>query len=115
MINLELPQKLLTAQQMAHQLAKGAFRPIARKYDRIEHCPTPEELIPISQMMKAMGGQAGMGGKGESKSDGVKNGANLMGIMATTAMRLGMRASEMTGRYRTSVHGVGMWVLMPAT
>ena len=52
MINLELPQKLLTAQQMAHQLAKGAFRPIARKYDKIEHCPTPEELIPISQMMR---------------------------------------------------------------
>ncbi|HEX4940407.1 MAG TPA: acyl-CoA dehydrogenase family protein [Candidatus Kapabacteria bacterium] len=99
MINLELPQKLLTAQQMAHQLAKGAFRPIARKYDKIEHCPTPEELIPISQMMRAMGGQGALGGKkeggkkegskSEAAADSVKNGANLMGIMATTEMAWG--------------------------
>ena len=43
MINLELPQKLQMAQQMSHQLANSVFRPIARKYDKIEHCDTGKQ------------------------------------------------------------------------
>mgnify|MGYP000680191350 CR=1 FL=1 len=54
MINLELPEKLTQTQKMAQQLASGVFRPIARKYDAIEHCDTPEELKPVAQMMAAM-------------------------------------------------------------
>ena len=84
MINLELPQKLTQVQQMAQQLASGVFRPISRKYDAIEHCDTPEELKPVAQMMAAMssGGKKG----GGSGSDGIKNGANMMGIMGVEAM-----------------------------
>ena len=51
MINLELPEKLTQTQKMAQQLASGVFRPIARKYDAIEHCDTPEELKPVAQMI----------------------------------------------------------------
>ena len=51
MINLEIPKKLQQVQQMAHQLSATVFRPISRKYDRIEHCDTPEELKPVAQMM----------------------------------------------------------------
>ena len=84
MINLELPQKLTQVQQMAQQLASGVFRPISRKYDAIEHCDTPEELKPVAQMMAAM---SGGGKKGSDKgSDGIKNGANMMGIMGVEAM-----------------------------
>ena len=84
MINLELPQKLTQVQQMAQQLASGVFRPISRKYDAIEQCDTPEELKPVAQMMAAM---SGGGKKGSGKgSDGIKNGANMMGIMGVEAM-----------------------------
>jgi acyl-CoA dehydrogenase len=83
MIHLELPQKLRTTQQMTHQLAESVFRPISRKYDRIEHCDTPEELHPVGQMA------AGMGSSNDSKSRGddeVKNGTNLQGIVSVEEM-----------------------------
>ena len=84
MINLELPKKLTQAQSMAHQLAATVFRPIARKYDRIEHCDTPEELKPVGQMLAAAGAMRS-GGKG-GESDGVKNGSNMMGIVSMEEM-----------------------------
>ncbi|MDX1695717.1 MAG: acyl-CoA dehydrogenase family protein [Ketobacteraceae bacterium] len=84
MINLELPKKLTQAQAMTHQLAATVFRPIARKYDRIEHCPTPEELKPVGQMLAAAGG-ARAGAK-ESAGEGVKNGSNMMGIVSMEEM-----------------------------
>jgi len=82
MINLEIPAKLQQVQQMAQQLAAGVFRPIARKYDAIEHCDTPEELKPVAQMMAAM--PRGSGGKGGG--DEIKNGSNMTGILAVEAM-----------------------------
>ncbi|AUM14748.1 acyl-CoA dehydrogenase [Ketobacter alkanivorans] len=88
MINLELPKKLQMAQNMSHQLASTVFRPIARKYDKIEHCDTPQELIPIGQMLKSMGMSSETGGK-DSSSDSVKNGANMMQVLATGEMSWG--------------------------
>ena len=82
MINLELPQKLRNTQQMTHQLAESVFRPISRKYDRIEHCETPEELKPVGQMAAGMRG----GDKKESGGEEVKNGANLQGIVSVEEM-----------------------------
>ncbi|MCH8542990.1 MAG: acyl-CoA dehydrogenase family protein [Alcanivorax sp.] len=80
MINLELPQKLLTVQKMSHQVASGVFRPISRKYDLIEHCDTPEELKPIAQMMAAM--RPSRAKKEARPDDGsTVNGANLSGIV----------------------------------
>ena len=81
MINLELPQKLINIQKMSHQLASGVFRPISRKYDRIEHCDTPEELKPVAQMMASI--RPARGGKKEAPSAdaGTVNGANLSGIV----------------------------------
>jgi acyl-CoA dehydrogenase len=88
MINLELPQKLLMAQQMSHQLAKSVFRPIARKYDKIEHCDTPEELIAVGQMLKSVG-MSGDSATKESASDSIKNGANMMQVLGTGEMSWG--------------------------
>ncbi|WP_411267934.1 acyl-CoA dehydrogenase family protein [Ketobacter sp.] len=90
-MNLELPKKLQMAQQMSHQVAATVFRPIARKYDKIEHCDTPEELIPLGQMIKGMGGD---GKKPESQSggrasDAVNNGANMMQVLTTAEMSWG--------------------------
>lgn len=89
MINLELPKKVRNAENMAHQMAVGVFRPIARKYDKIEHCDTPKELIPMGQMLAAgsAAGQLGSGG-GEGGS-GVKNGGNMLAIVGTTEMAWG--------------------------
>lgn len=86
MLNLELPKKLVTAQKMAHQMAASVFRPIARKYDKLEHCPTPQELVPLGQMLKSMPAPA----KSSGESDGsVKNGSNLTGVVSTEEMAWG--------------------------
>ncbi|HCB38327.1 MAG TPA: acyl-CoA dehydrogenase [Gammaproteobacteria bacterium] len=89
MINLELPQKLQMAQQMSHQLANSVFRPIARKYDKIEHCDTPEELIPVGQMLKSMGMSSADDGSKAGGGDHIKNGANMMQVLATGEMSWG--------------------------
>ena len=88
MINLELPKKLLGMQQMTHQLASGVFRPISRKYDRIEHGETPAELLPVAQMMAMARAQQGQGGKGGA-SEGVRNGANMQGVLGVEEMSWG--------------------------
>src|SRR5690554_308703 len=84
MINFELPKKLRMTQQLSQQLAASVFRPISRKYDKIEHCDTPEELKPVAQMIAAarpsQNKDKGQGG------DEVKNGANLTGIVAMEEM-----------------------------
>ena len=88
MINLELPKKLLGMQQMSHQLASGVFRPISRKYDRIEHGETPAELLPAAHMMAMARAQQGPGGKGGA-SEGVRNGANMQGVLGVEEMSWG--------------------------
>ncbi|WP_101676132.1 acyl-CoA dehydrogenase family protein [Alloalcanivorax mobilis] len=88
MINLELPKALRNIQAMTHQLAEQGFRPISRKYDRIEHGDTPAELKPLAQMIAAArprGRKAGEGADG-ADPDAVKNGANLIGIVSVEEM-----------------------------
>ena len=74
---------------MSHQLANSVFRPIARKYDKIEHCDTPEELIPVGQMLKSMGMSSADDGSKAGGGDHIKNGANMMQVLATGEMSWG--------------------------
>ena len=112
MINLEIPKKLQQVQQMAHQLSATVFRPISRKYDRIEHCDTPEELKPVAQMMASMaasrGKSAGAGSGGEGSSS---NGANLTGIVGMEEMCWGdvglMLSIPGTGLGNAAIQAVG--------
>ncbi|MEY1661900.1 acyl-CoA dehydrogenase family protein [Isoalcanivorax beigongshangi] len=81
MINYELPTKLKNLQQMSHQVAVSMLRPISRKYDRIEHCPTPEELVPLAQMRAQLSRKGGAPGAGESEPGAVRNGVNLAAVV----------------------------------
>ena len=109
MINLEIPKKLQQVQQMAHQLSASVFRPISRKYDRIEHCDTPEELKPVAQMMAGMRPSRA---KPEASGDGgAKNGANLTGIVGMEEMCWGdvglMLSIPGTGLGNAAIQAVG--------
>ena len=112
MINLELPKKLLTVQQMAHQLSSTVFRPISRKYDKIEHCDTPAELRPVAQMISAMRpSQSKAKPAADGDTDGIKNGANLSGIVGMEEMCWGdvglMLSIPGTGLGNAAVMAVG--------
>ena len=85
MINTELPARLQSVRNMSHQLAKGVFRPISRKYDRIEHGDTPEELKPVAQMIAAAR-PSQQRDSGAGNGDGAGNGANLTGVVAMEEM-----------------------------
>ncbi len=86
MINLELPKKLETLQKMTHQVASNVFRPISRKYDRIEHSETsPEELVPVAQMIQGARASGGGGGD-QGQAEGSVNGANLAGVVGMEEM-----------------------------
>ncbi|MFZ5699233.1 MAG: acyl-CoA dehydrogenase family protein [Pseudomonadota bacterium] len=90
MINLELPQKLLTMQQMTHAVAQGMLRPIARKYDKLEHADSVPELQPLAAMISGRSGNAMAAATAGGKTDGgVKNGGNMMGIVSTAEMAAG--------------------------
>mgnify|MGYP000285247188 CR=1 FL=1 len=91
MINLELPKKLTDTQDMAYAVAKDMFRPIARKYDTIEHTDGDiPELKVLGEMMESM---AGGGDKKASKavksSDEVVNGQNMGSVLGAQAMSYG--------------------------
>lgn len=86
MINLELPTSLIGAQSMAHQVAASVFRPIARKYDQIEHCDTPQELVVLGKMLAASGGAGKMTERASGDDDSIKNGSNMRGIVSMTEM-----------------------------
>ncbi|WP_461424072.1 acyl-CoA dehydrogenase family protein [Ketobacter sp.] len=89
-MNLELPQKLQMAQKMSHQLAHAVFRPIARKYDKIEHCDTPEELIPVGAMLKNVGmSSQRTSSEGSAGVNEISNGANMMQVLATAELSWG--------------------------
>ena len=112
MINLELPKKMLMVQQMSHQLASTVFRPISRKYDKIEHCDTPAELRPVAQMIAAVRPSQNKGkDKEQGAEDGIKNGANLTGIVGMEEMCWGdvglMLSIPGTGLGNAAVMAVG--------
>lgn len=87
MINLELPQKVTTMQQMTRAAAQGLLRPIARKYDKLEHADEVPELKPLAAMVSGRSGNAMASvTAGAAKDESIKNGSNMMGIVSTAEM-----------------------------
>jgi len=87
-INLDIPKKLRFVAQQAHQVGANIFRPISRKYDRLEH-EEPKELRMFGAVLRGLsegGGGAGIG-KGADKArveqtpSGVRNGANMSTVV----------------------------------
>ena len=112
MINFELPKSLKNLQNMTHQFAEQGFRPISRKYDRIEHGDTPAELKPLAQMIAAgrpRGG--GKSDKADADPEAVKNGSNLMGIVSVEEMCWGdtglMLSLPASGLGNAAIQAVG--------
>ncbi len=83
-MNLEIPKKFRPIINNAQQVAESVFRPISRKYDRLEH-EYPKELDMLGSVLDgfndgdpANSAGAGQTGKGKVEDDGkVKNGANM--------------------------------------
>ena len=87
MINLELPQKVLTMQQMTRMAAQNMLRPIARKYDKLEHADSVPELNALPQMISGRSGNAATAATAAGKKDeGIRNANNMMGIVSTMEM-----------------------------
>ncbi|MFZ5722962.1 MAG: acyl-CoA dehydrogenase family protein [Pseudomonadota bacterium] len=87
MINLELPQKVTTMQQMTRAAAQGILRPIARKYDKLEHADSVPELAPLAAMISGRSGNAMASATAAGKKEeGVRNANNMMGIVSTMEM-----------------------------
>ncbi|PBC59240.1 acyl-CoA dehydrogenase family protein [Rhodococcus sp. ACPA1] len=86
MINLELPKKLKSSANQAHQVAAEIFRPISRKYDLAEHA-YPKELDTMAAMVEGLNdsgkGAAGaaLGRGDEPKVIGNVNGGNMSSLM----------------------------------
>lgn len=91
MIDLEIPRKLQTLAEQAHQVARHVFRPISRKYDRREH-DKPKELDMFAAVLDGMndgGGDAGAGGlraESKTKDAGPKNGSNMATVLGMIEM-----------------------------
>ena len=91
MINLEISPGHQNLANMIHGMAKGMIRPLARKYDTLEH-EKAVELENLAKMMEKMGG--GMGGLGGSKKDKkegesepqIKNGTQMLGVIGAMEM-----------------------------
>ncbi|MEO9330278.1 acyl-CoA dehydrogenase family protein [Gordonia aurantiaca] len=90
-INLELPKKLHTTIDQAHQAAAEIFRPISRKYDLREH-DYPVELDTLASLYDGLAetGQAGAGadgGRSQKKKEKpvaegqVVNGGNMQSVV----------------------------------
>ena len=90
-INLELPKKLHTTIDQAHQAAAEIFRPVSRKYDLAEHA-YPVELDTLASLYDGLAetGQAGAGADGgrsqaakkKPKAEGeVVNGGNMQSVL----------------------------------
>ena len=84
MINLELPKKVTFLRDMAHALAKDVFRPIARKYDKIEHCDEVPELNAVAKLLSDSAGsmQSSQKKEGTNTDKLVKNGSNMQLVTA---------------------------------
>ncbi len=91
MIFLEIPKKLRPLAAQAHQIANGVFRPISRKYDRLEH-EFPRELKLLGAALRGMHESGGLQGAGltngagagptstkeeDPRQKGVRNGGNM--------------------------------------
>lgn len=101
MISLEVPKKLATLVNQAHQAAAEVFRPNSRKYDRAEHT-YPVELDMLAALLDGLnasggsgagasgvrrgGSDASSGASSGAKADGVRNGGNLATVLGAIEM-----------------------------
>ncbi len=87
-INLELPRKMQTVIDKAHQAGAELMRPIARKYDLKEHA-YPVELDTLSSLFSgaAESNALGLAGteafRGSEDKDENRNGANMAAVLQT--------------------------------
>jgi acyl-CoA dehydrogenase len=87
-IHLEVPKKLKPLVLQARMVAGQIFRPISRKYDRLEHA-YPKELDLLAALLEGAGEAGGTGGagaavgrdNGSAKEEGVRNGANMATVL----------------------------------
>lgn len=92
-MNLELPKKLQALADQAHLVAQEVFRPISRKYDRLEH-EYPKELDMLAALVDGMNdGDASIGaGADQLKQErkrreaGVLNGTNMATVLGLTEL-----------------------------
>ncbi|MFC7343063.1 acyl-CoA dehydrogenase family protein [Saccharopolyspora griseoalba] len=92
MINLEVPKKARGLVNQAYQAASEVFRPISRKYDRLEHS-YPKELDTLAALLDGLNssGEGGAGAAGVRKDEdktkqGNRNGSNLNLVLGTIEM-----------------------------
>lgn len=93
MINLEIPTKLASLVELAHQAASQVFRPISRKYDQAEHS-YPHELDMFAAVVDGLqaSGQGGGAGAAAMRRDGrgadqqVRNGSHLASALSIMEM-----------------------------
>lgn len=91
MINLEISPGHQNLANMIHGMAKGMIRPLARKYDTLEH-EKAVELENLAKMMEKMGGgMSGLGGAKKDKKEGesepqIKNGTQMLGVIGAMEM-----------------------------
>ncbi|GAA2357516.1 acyl-CoA dehydrogenase family protein [Saccharopolyspora halophila] len=92
MINLEVPKKARGLVNQAYQAASEVFRPISRKYDRLEHS-YPKELDTLAALLDGLNtsGEGGAGAAGVRKEEdkaakGNRNGSNLNLVLGTMEM-----------------------------
>ena len=81
MISLELPDSLEKLRSDVKAIALGLLRPIARKYDEIEHV-TPEELEVLRQRPENISGNKTTDGEKPKRATGT----NLLNIISLEAM-----------------------------
>lgn len=100
MINLELSPPLQNNYDLLLNVAQDVFRPISRKYDKAEHA-VPVELEAFGHMAKGSGNP--MNAKQEKfKDNTIRNGSNMMSVLATMALSWGDAALLL------SLPGVGL-------
>jgi acyl-CoA dehydrogenase len=92
MINLEVPKKARGLVNQAYQAASEVFRPISRKYDRLEHS-YPKELDTLAALLDGLNssGEGGAGAAGVRRDEdktgrGNRNGSNLNLVLGTIEM-----------------------------
>ncbi len=103
MINLELPQRLTNSQSMMNSIASSIFRPVARKYDGLEHTEAPKELEMLGKLAgQGDGAVAAATKSGDERVAGIKNAGNMSGIIATTELAWGCCGMML------SIPGVGL-------
>ncbi len=104
-INLELPKKMLTVVDKAHQGAAEVMRPIGRKYDLREHA-YPVELETLSEIFAGVteSGATGMAGAeafragGDTKEN--RNGANMAAVLSALEAAWGDAAMLLSMPYQ---------------